>query len=248
MRADGRGESELRPVQVTRDYIRHAEGSVLIEVGETRVLCTVTVEERVPQFLRDTGQGWITAEYGMLPRSTKARTPREGAGRSSGRTQEIQRLIGRSLRGVTHLSALRERTLVVDCDVIQADGGTRTAAITGAFIAVADALARLRENGLLREPPLRDFVAATSVGSLAGRTLLDLSYAEDSVAEVDMNVVMTGSGKFIEVQGTAEDTPFDRPRLDEMLALAAKGIAELVEIQKKLLGERILGLKMSLDK
>jgi ribonuclease PH len=230
----------MRPVSITRDFIRHAEGSVLITVGETKVICTASVEDKVPQFLRETGQGWVTAEYGMLPRSTKTRTPREtSAGRPSGRTFEIQRLVGRSLRGVADLPALGERTIWIDCDVIQADGGTRTAAISGAFIALADALHTLRENGRIAKLPLKDFVAATSVGVVEGQVVLDLCYAEDAIADVDMNVVMTGSGKFIEVQGTAEEAPFDRSQLDAMLKLAGSGIQELIAMQRKLLAERL---------
>ena len=239
MRPDGRRLDEMRPVTITRDFIRHAEGSVLITVGETKVVCTASVEDRVPQFLRDTGQGWVTAEYGMLPRSTKTRTPREtSAGRPSGRTFEIQRLIGRSLRSVTDLPALGERTVWIDCDVIQADGGTRTAAITGAFITLADALHTLRQNGRIRTLPLKDFVAATSVGIVDGQVVLDLCYAEDSIAQVDMNVVITGAGKFIEVQGTAEESPFDRSQLDAMLGMAANGIQNLIAMQRKLLEEQ----------
>lgn len=244
MRPDGRRPDEMRPVSITRDFLRHAEGSVLITVGETRVVCTASVEEKVPPFLRETGQGWVTAEYGMLPRSTKTRTPREAsAGRPSGRTFEIQRLVGRSLRGVTDLPALGERTIWIDCDVIQADGGTRTAAISGAFIALADALHTLRQNGRIRSLPLKDFVAATSVGIVEGQVVLDLCYAEDAIAEVDMNVVMTGSGRFIEVQGTAEEKPFDRAQLDAMLKLSADGIRELIALQRKLLAERFAGAK-----
>jgi ribonuclease PH len=230
----------MRPVTITRDFLRHAEGSVLITVGETKVICTASVEEKVPQFLRDTGQGWVTAEYGMLPRSTKTRSPREvSAGRPSGRTFEIQRLIGRSLRGITDLSALGERTIWIDCDVVQADGGTRTAAISGAFIALADAFQVLRQNGAIKNLPLKDFVAAISVGVVEEEVVLDLCYAEDSVAEVDMNVVMTGSGKYIEVQGTAEEKPFDRHHLDAMLQLAEGGIRDLIALQRKLLAERV---------
>ncbi len=240
MRPDGRRADEMRPVSITRGFIRHAEGSVLITVGETKVVCTASVEDKVPQFLRETGQGWVTAEYGMLPRSTKTRTPREtSAGRPSGRTFEIQRLVGRSLRGVTELPALGERTIWIDCDVIQADGGTRTAAISGAFIALADALHTLRENGRITKLPLKDFVAATSVGVVEGQVVLDLCYAEDAMADVDMNVVMTGSGKFIGVQGTAEEAPFDRSQLDAMLKLAGSGIQELIGMQRKLLAERL---------
>jgi ribonuclease PH len=234
----------MRPVSITRDFLRHAEGSVLIAVGDTKVVCTASVEDRVPPFLRETGQGWVTAEYGMLPRSTKTRTPREtSAGRPSGRTFEIQRLVGRSLRGVTDLSALGERTIWIDCDVIQADGGTRTAAISGAFIALADALHTLRGNGRIATLPLKEFVAATSVGVVEGQVVLDLCYAEDAIAEVDMNIVMTGAGKFIEVQGTAEEAPFDRSQLDAMLQLAASGIRDLIAIQRKLLAERSGGGK-----
>jgi ribonuclease PH len=244
MRPDGRHADEMRPVSITRDFLKHAEGSVLITVGETKVICTATLEDRVPQFLRDSNQGWVTAEYGMLPRSTKTRTQREAsAGRPSGRTFEIQRLVGRSLRGITDLAALGERTVWIDCDVIQADGGTRTAAITGAFIALADALHTLRQNGKIAGLPLKDFVAATSVGVVEGQVVLDLCYAEDSIAEVDMNVVMTGAGKYIEVQGTAEETPFDRSHLDSMLRVASNGIGELIAIQRKLLAERFAGGK-----
>ena len=249
MRPDGRRADEMRPVTIHRDFLRHAEGSVLITVGETKVICTASVEDRVPQFLRETGQGWVTAEYGMLPRSTKTRTPREvSAGRPSGRTFEIQRLVGRSLRGVTDLAALGERTIWIDCDVIQADGGTRTAAITGAFIALADALHTLRDNGRITSLPLKDFVAATSIGLVEGEVVLDLCYAEDSIADVDMNVVMTGAGKYIEIQGTAEESPFDRLQLESMLQLAGTGIRELIAIQRKLLGEKFAGGKLSLDK
>jgi ribonuclease PH len=230
----------MRPVNITRDFLRHAEGSVLITVGDTKVVCAASVEDRVPPFLRDTGQGWVTAEYAMLPRSTKTRTPREtSSGRPNGRTYEIQRLVGRSPRAVTDLALLGPRTIWLDCDVIQADGGTRTAAITGAYLALADALQYLRSNGQITGLPLKDFVAATSVGVVDGQTVLDLCYAEDSIADVDMNVVMTGTGKFVEVQGTAEDTPFDRPQLDGMLELAAAGIRELIVLQRKLLAERL---------
>ena len=240
MRPDGRRPNEMRPVNIARDFLRHAEGSVLITVGDTKVVCAASVEDRVPPFLRDTGQGWVTAEYAMLPRSTKTRTPREtSSGRPNGRTYEIQRLVGRSLRAVTDLALLGPRTIWLDCDVIQADGGTRTAAITGAYLALADALQYLRSNGQITGLPLKDFVAATSVGVVDGQTVLDLCYAEDSIADVDMNVVMTGTGKFVEVQGTAEDTPFDRPQLDGMLELAAAGIRELIALQRKLLAERL---------
>jgi len=232
-RSFGRAAHELRPVRITRACSRHAEGSALIEFGDTRVLCTASVEERVPPFLKGKGQGWLTAEYGMLPRSTSTRTEREATrGRQGGRTLEIQRLIGRSLRAVVDLSRLGERTLQIDCDVLQADGGTRTAAITGAFVAAYDALRWLRKQGLIAELPLRDFVAAVSVGIHGGRVLVDLDYAEDSTCETDMNVVMTASGGFVEVQGTAEGAPFSQQELDAMLAGARAAIVELVERQR----------------
>ncbi len=237
MRPSKRRPDELRAVAIRRGYTRHAEGSVLIEFGDTRVLCTASVEEKVPPFLRDRGQGWVTAEYGMLPRSTHTRTDREAArGRQSGRTLEIQRLIGRSLRAVTDLELLGERTVTVDCDVIQADGGTRTAAITGGCVALHDALSTLVQRGLVGAHPARDFVAAVSVGLYEGIPVLDLDYAEDSRCDTDMNVVMTGAGGFVEVQGTAEGTPFTRAQLDELLELARLGIAELVVKQKQALG------------
>ncbi|MFA5028704.1 MAG: ribonuclease PH [Candidatus Methylomirabilota bacterium] len=239
MRPDGRRPDQMRPVSIARDFLPHAEGSVLISVGNTKVICTASVEDRVPPFLRDTGQGWVTAEYGMLPRSTKTRTQREtSTGRPNGRTFEIQRLVGRCLRGVTDLKALGVRTIWIDCDVIQADGGTRTAAITGAYVALSDAMQTLRNNGIISGLPLKDFVAATSVGMVDGVPALDLCYAEDSIADVDMNVVMTGAGKFVEVQGTAEDQPFDRAQLDGMLALAEGGIRDLIALQRKLQAER----------
>ena len=235
-RPSGRAATELRPIRITRGFTRHAEGSVLIEFGETRVLCTASVEESVPPFLRGKGQGWLTAEYGMLPRSTHTRSPREAAkGKQSGRTQEIQRLIGRSLRAVVDLAALGERQIVVDCDVLQADGGTRTAAITGACVAVHDALEGLVRAGKLPANPMRDFVAAVSVGIYQGQPVLDLDYPEDSDCETDMNVVMTGSGGFVEVQGTAEGSPFSRAELDALLDLAGAGIARLVAEQKRAL-------------
>ena len=244
MRPDGRQPNQMRPVTITRDFLRHAEGSVLVEVGETKVVCAASVEERVPPFLRDTGQGWVTAEYGMLPRATKTRTTRDAtSGRPNGRTFEIQRLVGRSLRGVTDLTVLGPRTIWIDCDVIQADGGTRTAAITGAYIALADALQYLRKNGLIPRLPLKDFLAATSVGVVDGQVVLDLCYAEDSVAEVDMNVVMTGAGKYVEIQGTAEDAPFDRSQLDAMIVTASTGIQDLVALQRRLLAERLVAPK-----
>jgi ribonuclease PH len=237
MRTDNRSAGELRPTRITPNVNIHAEGSVLIEAGRTRVICTASVEDRVPPFLRGAGKGWVTAEYGMLPRATTTRTAREAAtGKVGGRTQEIQRLIGRSLRSVTKLEALGERTIWVDCDVIQADGGTRTAAITGGFVALALALQKLRKDGWLSAVPLTDYVAATSVGFVAGEPMLDLAYDEDSKAEVDMNVVKTGSGKFIEVQGTAEGPPFARDVLDRLLELADSGIKALVEQQKAIVG------------
>ncbi len=236
-RPSGRAPDALRPVRFTRAFTRHAEGSVLVEFGETRVLCTASVEERVPAFLKDQGRGWITAEYGMLPRSTHTRTDREAArGRQSGRTQEIQRLIGRALRAAFDLGALGERTLKIDCDVLQADGGTRTASITGAFVAVYDALSWMQSKGLLERLPVRDFVAAVSVGLYQGVAVLDLDYAEDSACDCDMNVVMTGEGRFIELQGTAEGEPFSRVQVDELMLLAEKGVRELVAAQRAALG------------
>jgi len=237
VRSGGRRPDELRPVRLTRGYTRHAEGSVLVEFGDTKVLCTASVEARVPGFLRDQGRGWLTAEYGMLPRATHTRADREAArGKQSGRTQEIQRLIGRALRAVVDLQALGENTLQVDCDVLQADGGTRTASITGAFVAVHDALTWMRGKGMIAALPVRDFVAAVSVGLHQGNALLDLDYAEDSACQTDMNVVMTGAGRFVEVQGTAEGEPFARAELDALLALAGGGIAELVAQQRRALG------------
>ncbi len=236
-RPSGRQADELRKVCFTRRYTKHAEGSVLVEFGDTKVLCTASVEEKVPGFLRGQGRGWITAEYGMLPRATNTRTEREAArGKQSGRTQEIQRLIGRSLRAVADLSLLGERTIHVDCDVIQADGGTRTAGITGAYVAVHDAVSLLLQRGLIARTPLRDFVAAVSVGVYQGTPVLDLDYAEDSACDTDMNVVMTGSGGFVEVQGTAEGAPFSREEMDTLLLLAQSGIARLVGKQKDALG------------
>jgi ribonuclease PH len=231
-RHDGRRPDQLRPVTIIRDYLRHPEGSVLVSFGDTKVLCTASVEEKVPPFLKGRGQGWVTAEYGMLPRSTNTRTSRERNG-PSGRSQEIQRLVGRSLRAVVEMPKLGERTIWVDCDVIQADGGTRTAAITGAFVAVTDAVGTLLKSGALSGSPVRDAVAAISVGMVGRRPVLDLDYVEDSTAEVDMNVVMTGAGAFVEVQGTAEQTPFSKERLDELLALASAGIAQLVALQRR---------------
>jgi ribonuclease PH len=237
-RLDGRAADAVRPTIITPDYLMHAEGSVLIEVGRTRVICTASVEDRVPPFLRGSGKGWVTAEYGMLPRATSTRTTREAtAGKVGGRTQEIQRLIGRSLRSVASLTELGERTVWLDCDVIQADGGTRTASITGAFVALVLALERLRGQGAIPRVPVTDYVAATSVGVVAGTPLLDLAYDEDSRAEVDMNVVKTAGGKFIEVQGTAETNPFDRAALDALLALADQGITALVDKQREVVGK-----------
>jgi ribonuclease PH len=236
-RAAGRRADQLRRVALTRGYTRHAEGSVLVEFGDTRVICTASVEDRVPAFLKGRGQGWLTAEYGMLPRATGTRSEREAArGRQGGRTLEIQRLIGRSLRAVVDLAQLGERTIHIDCDVIQADGGTRTAAITGAFVALHDALAWMRERGLVGALPVRDFVAAVSVGICQGEVLLDLDYTEDSSSETDMNVVMTGSGAFVEVQGTAEGAPFSHGDLQAMVALARAGIERLIAAQKAALG------------
>jgi ribonuclease PH len=237
-RRDGRALDELRPVRITPRYIKHAEGSCLIEVGDTRVICTASVEERVPPFLKGKGEGWVTAEYGMLPRATTTRSQREsGRGGPSGRTHEIQRLIGRSLRAVVHMKALGERTLWIDCDVIQADGGTRCASITGSFVALVDALRSLKKQGLLVELPLLDYVAAVSVGKVGNEIRLDLSYEEDSAAHVDMNIVKTGAGRFVEVQGTAEGTPFTDDELAAMMASADKGIRDLLAAQKKALGD-----------
>ena len=235
-RLDGRAAGDLRPVTITRHYLKHAEGSCLIEVGETKVVCSCSVEDKVPQFLLNTGQGWVTAEYGMLPRSTLTRIPRERAGQG-GRTQEIQRLVGRSLRAVTEMGKVGPRTIWVDCDVLQADGGTRTAAITGSFVALVDALVYLRRAGAFTQLPIKDHVAATSVGIVEGEPLLDLTYDEDSRAEVDMNVVMTGRGALVEIQGTAEQTPFSEPQLHQLMALAKQGIAQLVTIQRQALSD-----------
>jgi len=237
IRPSQRKPEELRAVAIERGYTRHAEGSVMVAFGDTRVICTASVEEGVPGFLKGRGQGWVTAEYGMLPRSTHTRTDREAArGKQSGRTQEIQRLIGRSLRAVTDLGELGERTIKLDCDVIQADGGTRTASVTGAFVALYDAVQSLRARGALAGSPIRDFVAAVSVGLYEGVPILDLDYAEDSHCDTDMNVVMTGSGDFVEVQGTAEGAPFSAAQLQALVALARQGIAGLVAKQKAALG------------
>ncbi|MDQ6619673.1 MAG: ribonuclease PH [Pseudomonadota bacterium] len=238
MRASGRRPDELRPLRITRHYTRHAEGSVLVAAGDTLVLCTASVEEGVPGFLKGAGRGWLTAEYGMLPRATNTRSRREAAeGKQSGRTQEIQRLIGRSVRAVTDLSALGERTLRIDCDVLQADGGTRCASITGACVAVADAIAWCRARHLISTDPMRDFVAAVSVGIVNGTPMLDLDYGEDSGCDTDMNVVMTGGGGFVEVQGTAEGAPFARAEMDALLDLAGEGIRQLVAAQRAALAD-----------
>lgn len=229
IRQDGRGADKIRKVEITRNYIKYAEGSCLIEMGNTKVICTASVEENVPPFLKGSGTGWVTAEYGMLPRSCQTRIKRS---KDSGRTYEIQRLIGRSLRAVTDMKSMGERSIWIDCDVIQADGGTRTASITGSFIALADALAKLKKDGLLGKIPLKDSVAAISVGKVGGNLLLDLSYEEDSHADVDMNIVMTGSGEFIEIQGTAERKIFNKDEMDALLVLAAKGISDLTGIQR----------------
>ena len=235
-RSGGRAADALRAVSLQRGYTRHAEGSVLVSFGHTQVLCTASVEEKVPPFKRGSGQGWVTAEYGMLPRATHTRSDREAArGKQSGRTQEIQRLIGRSLRSVFDLAALGERSIHLDCDVLQADGGTRTAAITGAFVAAHDAVTWLLANGRIAASPIRDFVAAVSVGIVQGTPLLDLEYTEDSACDTDMNVVMTGSGGFVEVQGTAEGAPFSRAEMDALLALAASGIGTLNALQRQAL-------------
>jgi ribonuclease PH len=240
MRTDQRPPNQLREIVIIPDYLMHAEGSVLITAGRTKVICTASVEERVPGFLRNSGKGWVTAEYGMLPRATNTRMQREASsGKVGGRTQEIQRLIGRSLRAVTNLPALGERTIWVDCDVIQADGGTRTAAITGAFVALALALEKLRERDVVRTIPLSDYVAATSVGIVDGEPLLDLAYEDDCRADVDMNIVKTGDGRFIEVQGTAEAIPFGREALMSLLDLADLGIRQLVEKQRAIIGHLV---------
>ncbi|MCH6581021.1 MAG: ribonuclease PH [Nitrospinae bacterium] len=236
-RNDGRTPNQMRAVSIKKHFIKHAEGSVLIQVGNTQVICNASVEDKVPPFLRDKKQGWVTAEYSMLPRSTHTRTPRESSrGKVSGRTQEIQRLIGRSLRTVVDMEQLGERTLWIDCDVIQADGGTRTASITGAFVAMCLALKQLKKDKLIDVFPVKDFLAATSVGILNGKKILDLDYSEDSEAEVDMNIVKTGSGGFVEVQGTAEREPFSDKDMTDLLSLAHKGIKELIVLQKKALG------------
>jgi len=237
VRLDGRGIDKIRKVNITRNYIKYPEGSCLIELGNTKVICTASVEESVPPFLKGSGTGWVTAEYGMLPRSCDKRIPR---GKDSGRTYEIQRLVGRCLRTVTNMKSLGERCIWLDCDVIQGDGGTRTAAITGSFIALVDALHKLKKSGLIKNIPISDYVAATSVGIVNGELLLDLCYEEDSKAEVDMNIVMTGNGEFIEIQGTAERKPFSKDKMDKLLGLAQKGIEDLFSLQRKLVGDLIL--------
>ena len=237
LRADGRRKDQLRPVKVTRNFIKHAEGSVLIEMGDTKVICTASVEEKVPPFLKGKGSGWVTAEYAMLPRATHDRSPREAVkGRQGGRTLEIQRLVGRALRAVTELPQLGERSIWIDCDVIQADGGTRTASITGAFIALADAMAILKSRGLIKKRPLTDYLAAISVGKVGGEILVDLAYNEDSTAEVDLNLVMTGKGQFVEIQGTAEKTPFAKQDMDGFLAQGWGAIQTLTALQRDLIG------------
>jgi len=238
VRADGRGPADLRPVRFTCGYLKHADGSCLVEVGDTRVVCAVSVEDKLPPFLKGKGEGWVTAEYGMLPRATNTRSAREAArGAPSGRTHEIQRLIGRSLRAVVDAKALGERTFWVDCDVIQADGGTRCASITGAFVALVEALRKLRRAGTLAEVPVVDYVAAVSVGKVGDAILLDLNYQEDSTAHVDMNVVKTGRGRFVEVQGTAEGQPFTEEEMRDLMGAADKGIRELLELQRKALAD-----------
>jgi ribonuclease PH len=234
MRSDGRKQNQLRRLSITPQYIKTADGSVLIEMGDTRVICTAKLEDRVPPFLRNTGKGWITAEYGMLPGSSQVRIGRESSrGKIGGRTHEIQRLIGRSLRAIADLKSLGERSVWIDCDVIQADGGTRTASITGAYVALAEAVRRWLDRGVIKENPIKDAVAAVSIGIIDRKILLDLCYEEDSKAEVDMNFVMTGSGRFIEVQGTAESKPFTRKQMERMAEIAQQGIRELLQVQKK---------------
>jgi len=237
LRQDGRMEGQIRPVKISRDFIKYAEGSVLIEMGGTKVICTASVEEKVPPFLKDKGRGWVTAEYAMLPRATQDRTQREAVkGRQGGRTLEIQRLVGRSLRAVTDMAEMGERTVWIDCDVIQADGGTRTASITGAFIALADAFAVLKRKNLIKKRPLTDYLAAISIGKVGGQIMVDLAYEEDSLAEVDMNLVMTGRGRYVELQGTAERAPFEKKDLDEFVAVGWRAIQDLVALQKELVG------------
>lgn len=240
MRPDSRKDDELRKIRITRNFVATAEGSVLIELGNTRVICNATIEEKVPQFLKDQNKGWVTAEYSMLPRATQVRTQRESsAGRVSGRTHEIQRLIGRSLRSVVDLKLLGQRTIWIDCDVIQADGGTRTASITGAFICLCDAIQYVMDKGIISTNPVKDYLSAVSVGVVNGTPVLDLCYQEDSAAEVDMNVVMTGTGEIVEIQGTAEGSPFSLKTLDSLMELAQSGILSLVAAQKELIGSRL---------
>ena len=237
LRVDGRRKDQLRPVKITRNFIKHAEGSVLIEMGDTKVICTASVEEKVPPFLKGKGTGWVTAEYSMLPRATHDRSPREAVkGKQGGRTLEIQRLVGRSLRAVTDMTQLGERSIWIDCDVIQADGGTRTASITGSFIALADALTTLKTRGVIKKRPLSDYLAAISIGIVGGEILVDLAYSEDSMAEVDMNLVMTGKGQFVEIQGTAEKTPFAKQDMDGFLAQGWSAIQTLTALQRDLIG------------
>ncbi len=237
VRFDGRRKDQVRPVKVTRNFIKHAEGAVLIEMGDTKVICTASIEDKVPPFLKGKGSGWVTAEYAMLPRSTHERSPREAVkGKQGGRTLEIQRLVGRTLRSVIDLTRLGERTIWIDCDVIQADGGTRTASITGAFIALADACTVLKKKDLLKKLPLKDYLAAISVGKVGGEVMVDLAYTEDSMAEVDLNLVMTGRGQYVEIQGTAERMPFAKTDLDEFLNLGWQAIQRLTTIQKELVG------------
>jgi len=239
-RANGRRFDEIREIKMTKDFLKYPEGSVLIEMGQTKVICTASMEDNVPPFLKNTGTGWLTAEYSMLPMSTQARTPRESTrGRTGGRTHEIQRLIGRSLRAVTNLNTFGEKTIYIDCDVIQADGGTRTASITGGFVALMDLFIKLRLKGMVKEIPVSDFVSAVSVGIVDNHACLDLDYEEDSKAEVDMNFVMTGNNRFIEIQGTAEEEPFNRDLMNAMMDLATRGINEITKKQKHILGEVI---------
>ncbi len=237
-RIDGRNRDEIRPVKITRNYLKHAEGSVLIEMGDTKVICTASIDEKVPPFIKGTGKGWITSEYGMLPRSTEVRKPRESVrGKVDGRTMEIQRLIGRALRSIVNLEKLGEITVYIDCDVIQADGGTRTASITGSFVALVDALNKLVMQEKLKAIPLNGYLAAVSVGIKDGEAILDLNYAEDSTCQVDMNLVMTDKGEFIEIQGTGEERPFSREQLQQLMQLGEKGINDLIQAQKQSLGE-----------
>ena len=237
-RIDGRNKDQIRPVKITRNYLKHAEGSVLIEMGDTKVICTASIDEKVPPFIKGTGKGWITSEYGMLPRSTEVRKPRESVrGKVDGRTMEIQRLIGRALRSIVNLEKLGEITVYIDCDVIQADGGTRTASITGSFVALVDALNKLVVQEKLKAIPLNGYLAAVSVGIKDGEAILDLNYAEDSTCQVDMNLVMTDKGEFIEIQGTGEERPFSKEQLQELMELGEKGINDLIQVQKQSLGE-----------